>query len=946
MTSPGRGMQPDGALKATVTGLLAAAELRAGELVAERYRIVRLLGMGGMGVVYQARDLELDIDVALKLLRPELASRPDAFDRFRQELLLARQVSSPHVVRIHDIAVDAGRWFISMDFVDGEGSLAPERAIGIVRQLALGLSAAHHRGVVHRDLKPANVLINEHGDAAITDFGVARSAGSTGITGSGVVIGTPEYLSPEQARAEPLDGRSDLYALGLILFEMLTGTLPFRGGTPAEMLAQRIVRDPPSVDSVKPGLPTFAVRLCARLLELKPARRFQSADDVVRAIDRRRVPGIDNRQRKVLRFSAALAIAAALLVGGGYWNSTRPMPGSSAPTAAASPLDLAPLPFTASSEGDAALAHGIGLRLADALAGTPALHSAGPTRVARALTELGFDAAAAQRHRARVAQALGARTLLQGEVVRDATGIEVRVTSWPADGGSAAWSESRHAATPAELPARLLELEQVLRARFGLPPDARAWPGSGTLAALGSIGSSAAADASLDAALRLAPDANEPLLWWQVLESLDRTGRQADAAAAARKATDALADRTDFASRRVLAIAGVLLGDDAAAITRLTQMHAELPDDPATILWLARAHADTGQFDEAQALLVDLVAADARNVDAWYALGKYAIQAGDAKRAVDDYLVRAQVLANRLDEPRMRADVSNALGIGYRRLGQLTLAAEQLQHAARLRGALADARGQAASLRNLATVRSIQGDFDAAQAALDEARHIIEPLGDSAALADLANDAGLLQEERGDYRKALESYRRALNLRQSLHDPQRVAESLINVGFAYYQIGEFDNAQLYSEQAATTYATVDDKTGGVHAQQNLGLIEVARGDWVRARALQAESLRTAEGLQMAEEATISRAALAELDRLEGALDAAIAEASAALAEFGGREDPRGTTEMKLLLSATYCDAGDWDAAAEALDALVPAQVANGEQASLLAWRRGEIALGR
>ena len=955
MTSPGRGMQPDGALKATVTGLLAAAELRAGELVAERYRIVRLLGMGGMGVVYQARDLELDIDVALKLLRPELASRPDAFDRFRQELLLARQVSSPHVVRIHDLVRHGQVWLISMDFVagpslerllDGEGSLAPERAIGIVRQLALGLSAAHHRGVVHRDLKPANVLINEHGDAAITDFGVARSAGSTGITGSGVVIGTPEYLSPEQARAEPLDGRSDLYALGLILFEMLTGTLPFRGGTPAEMLAQRIVRDPPSVDSVKPGLPTFAVRLCARLLELKPARRFQSADDVVRAIDRRRVPGIDNRQRKVLRFSAALAIAAALLVGGGYWNSTRPMPGSSAPTAAASPLDLAPLPFTASSEGDAALAHGIGLRLADALAGTPALHSAGPTRVARALTELGFDAAAAQRHRARVAQALGARTLLQGEVVRDATGIEVRVTSWPSDGGSAAWSESRHAATPAELPARLLELEQVLRARFGLPPDARAWPGSGTLAALGSIGSSAAADASLHAALRLAPDANEPLLWWQVLESLDRTGRQADAAAAARKATDALADRTDFASRRALAIAGVLLGDDAAAITRLTQMHAELPDDPATILWLARAHADTGQFDEAQALLVDLVAADARNVDAWYALGKYAIQAGDAKRAVDDYLVRAQVLANRLDEPRMRADVSNALGIGYRRLGQLTLAAEQLQHAARLRGALADARGQAASLRNLATVRSIQGDFDAAQAALDEARHIIEPLGDSAALADLANDAGLLQEERGDYRKALESYRHALNLRQSLHDPQRVAESLINVGFAYYQIGEFDNAQLYSEQAATTYANVDDKTGGVHAQQNLGLIEVARGDWVRARALQAESLRTAEGLQMAEEATISRAALAELDRLEGALDAAIAGASAALAEFGGREDPRGTTEMKLLLSATYCDAGDWDAAAEALDALVPAQVANGEQASLLAWRRGEIALGR
>ncbi|MEO5560989.1 MAG: serine/threonine-protein kinase, partial [Dokdonella sp.] len=216
MTSPGRNMESDPtAPGATVTGILAAADLRRGEVVAGRYRIERLLGMGGMGVVYLARDIELDIDIALKLLRPELASRPDAFERFRQELLLARQVSSPHVVRIHDLVRHGPAWLISMDYVAGsslervldtEGSLPPDRAIRIARQLALGLAAAHHRGVVHRDLKPANVLVNEQGDASITDFGVARSAGSTGITGSGVIIGTPEYLSPEQARADKLDG--------------------------------------------------------------------------------------------------------------------------------------------------------------------------------------------------------------------------------------------------------------------------------------------------------------------------------------------------------------------------------------------------------------------------------------------------------------------------------------------------------------------------------------------------------------------------------------------------------------------------------------------------------------------------------------------------------------------------------------------------------------------
>ena len=227
MTNPGRSVDPQAvaASAATVTGLLAASELRAGDVVAGRYRVERLLGMGGMGVVYLAHDQQLGIEVALKLLRPELASRPDAFERFRQELLLARQVSNPHVVRIHDLVRHGEAWLISMDYVAGQsleqllderGTLSPEEALRITRQVASGLGAAHLRGVIHRDLKPANILIDQAGDAYITDFGVARSAGSTGITGSGVVIGTPEYLSPEQARAEvggwpqrPLRGRPD-----------------------------------------------------------------------------------------------------------------------------------------------------------------------------------------------------------------------------------------------------------------------------------------------------------------------------------------------------------------------------------------------------------------------------------------------------------------------------------------------------------------------------------------------------------------------------------------------------------------------------------------------------------------------------------------------------------------------------------------------------------------
>jgi tetratricopeptide (TPR) repeat protein len=951
-------MAPDQlAGSATVTGLLSATDLRSGEVVGGRYRILRLLGMGGMGVVYQAHDIELDIDIALKLLRPELASRPDAFERFRQELLLARQVSSPHVVRIHDLVKHGQAWLISMDFVDGEslehlldkqGALPPERAIGMLRQLAQGLAAAHHRGVVHRDLKPANILVNHNGDAAITDFGVARSAGNTGITASGVIIGTPEYLSPEQARAEPLDGRSDLYALGLIFHEMLTATLPFRGGTPAEMLAQRIVRDPPPPDRVKPDLPSFAVRLCTRLLELKPARRFQSADEVVRAIDTRRVPGFDRKQRKTMSALAAGLVALTLAAGIWHWREFAAPAQDGAPIAASKELDLAPLPFTAAGNeaADIELAMGIGRSFADALASDSALRSADPLRVSRALTELGYDTVTAQRHRPRVAEALGAASLLEGEVSRTSAGISVKLSIYAADAQQPRWAASTPISTLQDLPAALKNLQGQLNAQLRTAGALSAWPDASTLQAIGTYGREVPAPAALESALQVARRANDPELWWLLLESLDHTGRTADATSTARQAVDALATDSGYAASRVRAYAFVLLGDNEQAKKILEVLLQSSPNDHPAAFLLARAYGELGDFDHSLALLGKLTSEDPRNTEAWYALGKYSIQAGDSKRAVDDYLVRAQVLANRLDDKRMQADVSNAFGIGYRRVGQMALAAEQLARAEQQREALGDKRGQAASLRNLATVRSMQGDFAAADAALAKARSIVTPLGDVVALADLANDAGLLAEERGDYRNALEEYRRALNLRQSNGDPRLIGESLINVGFSYYQIGEFDNAQIYSQQAETIYAKIDDRAGSVHARQNLGLIEVARGDWDAARKSQQASLRDAEELQMAEERTISISALAELDRLEGIIEPSLQQSTAALDDFVKRDDPRGITEMKLQRSAAFCDVGDWNAAESALDGMQVDALENGEQASLLAWRRGEIALGR
>jgi len=346
-----------------MTGQLGLYELRSGDVLANRFRIEAMLGIGGMGVVYRAFDQALDVHVAIKLLRPELARKPEAFERFRQELLLARQVSSPHVVRIHDIAEHQGRWFISMDFIDGEslekrmdrvGKLGADEALAITHDLLDGLSAAQQRGVVHRDLKPANILLDAQGTAYITDFGVARSLGATGATGSGVIVGTPEYLSPEQARGESVDTRSDLYTVGLIVYEMLAGTLPFSAGTPAETVMQRIVRPPPSLAKARADLPHWLHLFVDRLLKLNPAHRFASAHEALRALETKRVP-----RRPIDRRLYLVSVLAAVAITGGIDWVQRHTRAAAAPPAIAVPATATPqlalLPIAAAAQ-DAELA--------------------------------------------------------------------------------------------------------------------------------------------------------------------------------------------------------------------------------------------------------------------------------------------------------------------------------------------------------------------------------------------------------------------------------------------------------------------------------------------------------------------------------------------------------------------------------------------------------------
>jgi eukaryotic-like serine/threonine-protein kinase len=263
--------------------------LESGSTFAGRYRVVEELGRGGMGRVYKVVDLEVHGKVALKLIRPEIALDPVAIDRFRQELTIARGISHKNVCRTHDLGRDGTTYFLTMEYVSGEdlktmigmsGQLGIGTAISIAKQVCDGLAEAHRLGVIHRDLKPQNIQIDKGGQAKIMDFGIARSVVAKGVTDGGLAVGTPQYMSPEQAEARGVDARTDLYALGVILYEMLTGRVPFDAETPLAVVLKHKLESPRDPQELNAAIPPDLALLVLKCLEKDAARRYQSAGEV------------------------------------------------------------------------------------------------------------------------------------------------------------------------------------------------------------------------------------------------------------------------------------------------------------------------------------------------------------------------------------------------------------------------------------------------------------------------------------------------------------------------------------------------------------------------------------------------------------------------------------------------------------------------------------------
>lgn len=942
-------------LEPTVTNLTGPPRLAVDSVLADRYRILEMLGIGAMGMVYRAHDQELDLEVALKVLRPELGHDEKLLERFRRELVLARQVTHKNVVRIHDIGRDGDLVFLTMDLVKGRslrqlleerGALPVGEATEMVAQLAKALAAAHERDVIHRDLKPSNVMVDASGVAYITDFGIARSVASEGLTRTGFIIGTPEFLSPEQVRGDELDGRADIYALGVLLYELLSGKLPTSGATVDEILAQQLRGVPSKLSDLPKDVPANLRAILKRCLEPDRRRRYGSAAEVAADLEtlarpRRQLPS----RRALTRIAAAVGVSALAVAGWLFWNRSRP-PGEAAASAEPAAA-IVILPFADETQRPewAWLSTGVPELMFESLIRRTQVRVVNPQRVAQAVSDLRLEPGSFSEAALDLASDLFDSSRLMTGNVRTTSGgglrIDARLVN-PAAGLEAA--VFLHAEAPPgpgtvpqvvrELEAALLESLEVKGAVAELELESPALPKYSQAVQRLWRGDAMGARVLLEEAV--VEDENFGAAWLRLSQAYEAMGQYemaleaADTAVVTLGRDEASADRLDYLARGQQARLG---GDPGQAQEILSELVEAYPSDIESAVELADAYGSEGQFGRALDLLSTITESAPANAQAWFLRAKYSILSGQSRVAIDEYLVRAMVLQNKLRNRQGQADVMNAFGVAYRELGEIAQAEQSYGRAAELRKEIGDERGYAASLHNLAQIAIYRGDFDAAESKLLEAKQTYEKLGDEAGIADFFNELGLMEEGRSDYRAALEHYRSGLQLRRELGDQRAIAESLNNIGFAHHQIGNYDDASVYWQQALDLYDQTENTEGQTTVRISLGQLHTTRGDWSAAQETLLEALNGARDLGWEPAIAATEGSLGRVVQEQGRYAAALAYYAAALERFIALEDQRGTLEFSLAKAQALVELG---AGQRALDLLASLQesldsVANADQ---------------
>ena len=636
--------------------------LAPGQEFGARYRILKVLGAGGMGVVYQAWDESLDVPVALKVIRPEVLADKTAAEeverRFKRELLLARQVTHRNVVRIHDLGDIGGTQYISMPFIEGRdlatvlaeaGRLPVPSALDIITQVAEGLDAAHAAGVVHRDLKPENVMIDAEGRPVIMDFGISRAvSGSTtlGLTMTGSVVGTIEYMAPEQALGQSIDQRADIYALGLMAYDLLAGRQRLAAvTTPVTEMMQRLQQAPAPLRTKVPEIPEEIERIVARALEPDPAKRYQHVRELIDDIEAFRRGGPADARARVrlpLAVIVTAALAIALLAGG----ATRWVFRGVAPAVDTQPRPISVLIADFENrtndpvfEGSVEQALGIGLEGASFL-------TAYPRRDAmRAAAQIAADPSRLNEQVAQlVARREGIKVVLAGTIEQVGGGYRITVKAVdPADNSRQVAAQQVEAGSKSEVLQAVGTIAARLRKSLGDTSAESIELAQRETFTAGSL--EAAREYSLGQQLSNANRDEEAIQHYKRAITLDpnfgraysglasleaRLGQSEAAEAHFLKATSLAEKMTEREKLRTLGAFFVQVkGDYDQAIQTYSDLVRQYPGDGAAHNNLAVAYFNTGNFQKAREEGARVIEVFPQSVLYRYNYALYAMYAGD-----------------------------------------------------------------------------------------------------------------------------------------------------------------------------------------------------------------------------------------------------------------------------------------------------------------------------
>jgi serine/threonine protein kinase/tetratricopeptide (TPR) repeat protein len=900
--------------------------LHPGAVLGGRYEILQLLGEGGMGAVYKAQDRELDRPVALKLIRPELAASPAILARFKQELLLSHQVTHKNVVRIYDLGDADGVKFITMEFVEGRDlraliqekkKFSPEEAVEIMQQVCCALEAAHSVGVIHRDLKPQNIMRDKTGRILVMDFGLARTVGGDGMTQTGALVGTMEYMSPEQALTQDLDQRSDLYTAGLILYELLTGKMPFKAESALASLIKRTQERAIPVSDHDETIPGVLSAIVSKCLERDPNLRYQSASEMLRDLDAWQgncaaatlsfQPAV-KPWAQTLPWSLIATVATVILLAALGWllrdkllSAVSKQPVSGGPR-----VSLAILPFRNAS-GDSSV-DWLGPSLADMLStdvGQSAqVRTVSPTSLHQIFIDLRISSTTvlAPATIRRVADFSNADRVVWGQYAK--FGDQIRIDATLQDiKNDRSIPLKIEVPSEKEIPGAIDRLAESIRQKLALPENvlkelkaSSFQPTSSSVEALRDYdqgigfqrdGKNLDARKQFEAATKADP--NFALAFSKLAQTYSSLGYDGEAEQSAQKAVTLSRDLPEAEKYLISAIRLQVIKNYPEAIKVYENLAKVSPDNSDVQSALASLYQDSGDLVKARDYYQKVLSSNPKDVAATLDLGRIEIKSGDPQGSLDS-LNRAYSLAVQVDNQEQKAASLHLMAVAYRMLSKPQEVLRNEQEALTIWRHIGQKRGLAFSLNEIAKAQASLGKTKDALSNFQEALQIRREIGDKRGLGDTLIDMGNFSDDRGDHDQALKMYKEALQLERDIGSESLQAICLNNIGTAYSEKGQYEDALTYYQQALQLREKSKVPQDIVEAVHNLGETSAEMGQYDQAVSYYLRALDLRRSMDDRRGAAIESYSLGTLFDYQGRFGAAINSKQEALKTFRDIKD--------------------------------------------------------